>query len=231
MESAADTFPKPFSEFQNSPILVEQNKAKHAEALCVIGRHQNMLQLINEWLQNDVHSLSIEPAIDDDSDVAIGVSLILGSEREDLHAIHIPYTELNEVYPNIPSLADYTSLRDQSEQREQGRLDVDDEKLDAALGFNVDTLFDNDLQAPLLTPSQALRHALSYAISGSGEARFRRVSDNDRFEWGLFDTPLKNTCLYRVSLSYQWKEAVNGMIPGFGTYLYYSEGYSNFQND
>lgn len=78
-----------------------------------------------------------------------------------------------------------------------------------------------DLHAPLLTPSQALQYALSYAISGSGEAVFERVSDDDHFELELLDTPLEHTQLYQVDLFYRWKEPVNDRIPGFATYLYY----------
>lgn len=223
MRNFTDPFPKSFGCYENA-LLVKDNKViPERSPELLLSKCSDLIALIEEWIRSDQYSISIEPAVADDSEDLIGISIILESGKQGIHAVYLTYAEVQEVYPDVPSLNDFASLSRKSNTGigSINYIELDDDKLAKALGFSPDALYDDDLVAPLLTPNQALRYCLCYALSGSGEASISLMSSENLVELELDQPRFTERPLFFVSLFYAWKEEKNGARVGISEMLYF----------
>jgi hypothetical protein len=221
MEVIAHTFSQTFSQFENSSLLKEGESSRYEKEISVLNRHSSLLDLVLEWIEDEKRSVWLGAAVDDTGEEVVGVSVVLQVEQNWLHGVYLTYDEIRAAYPKLPSVRDYASIKRDPDRGRPVYISIDDEKMDKALGFSTDDLFDFELYAPMLTPDQALRYALVYAISGTGEASLYRVTKRDQELSDYDDESYRTAELYHLHLGYRWSEKEGGVIPALGNSMYF----------
>jgi hypothetical protein len=223
MRNSSHLFPKQFSSYEHTILLNDSEVVPERSSSVLLSQCSDLLGLIEEWIKNDQNSLLITPAAADDSEDLIGISIILQRGQQSIHAVYLTYAEIKEVYPDVPVLNDFASLYQKSYTGvgDMHYIELDEDRLAEALGFSHDSLQDRDLGMPLLSPDQALRYCLCYALSGSGEATISLMSSEKLVELELDRQRFRERPLFFVGLSYVWKEKTKGTRAGISEMLYF----------
>lgn len=219
MSTELHNFAKPFSAFDNEPLLKSVHEDVTYEG-ALVAKHTNLLALMLEWLQSEARSLFLGVSVAEEGGAPIGVSVVLEDASGERHGIYFTYEELQEVYPSVAPLNQFTHL---SMHNDFGRpkIEVDDKRLSAALGFCTKELFHYEIHAPLLNSTQAIAYALSFASSGSGDATICKVSQSRFDEFDISTIVQNGQSLYWMTLHYKMEEPEtnNGFI--LGEYAYF----------
>ena len=202
-------------EYTDCAPKVDIQSREYKELHQLLASSTSDSEFVSSWLKKDESSLLILPGVEDDGRHS-SVCFIPKKNETELAEIYFTLEQFKAWHPEVLPMEAYIL------GFEKGRyINLDDERLDA-LKDSLNITYHDDLCEDIGLFESVYRYALSYALSDRGEVTLAPAELDVILDGGEpEDLDLLKSSLYSCFLSYQSQQARHGLLPGFGTSLYF----------
>lgn len=187
-----------------------------SEAREIVERAPNLQSLLPAWITGEGRSIVLENAVDDEQeDLFIGIAITLRDYDLPVLALYFTFSQIEQMCGSIRPISDHVELRSDDDDFCGVGLEVDEQKVRAALGFDPCHTYVDELANYVLSAEQAFKMAVMFASAEVGQATIELV---DRDELDLDDeveSELLRTPLAVMFLHYQELVSRGGLAHGF----------------
>lgn len=179
---------------------------------------KDLERFVRDFFSIENRQLELATGYDPTGGFHVSVTFVLRENQGPQLLAHLSLGEARALFPKLKSINDLAYLT-HKDHMYGACLEVDDQKMDNALGFNTDDFFHYGFMQPVLPLPEALKLCMFYALGANSHLA---ISDKDNEELEMAEDgneePLDSRYL-SVGVSYQVTKPVEGCLPGFGTYF------------